>query len=686
MANIDFSILDNYKVKEKNESVDFSVLDKNESSKSNKPTTNNNLSNLEVAGDVAASTTAGAFSGASYLLDMPQLIGDGIRIATDKGLELTGNLIFGDKAGTNFINRTKELREKTGMGSTRIEPGKAIRENIIKPIYKPKTKQGEYGFTAGEFAAPGGIVTKGSNRLRALFASTGAVSGLTAQAAEDLSGSEAIGTGTGIGLNVALDLLALRKGNLAGLAQDLLPEQKIIEKIRSTQKAGKEGGLPLTVGESSGASNLIAAEANIATQKINAKAVDAYYESRPKSIINFIKKFGKDVGLIKSTFTGKMSSSTLASSLKKSANLLQSNRQRLWENSGGLKFRDSYFDSQQVDNLAITLEDILNKSKIPEVNQNLFSFVERIKASGGKGSNLHNVYKDINDLNFTLKGKFEKTGADIDLIKQTQIIKDDLTKIFSANTDFAKANKTYQTFTKSYFEPLEKFKIFKRITASRWETNMDTVGKVYKLLGSDAINKSDIAKIAKSFEATGDKKAWNKIVSSYFDQNFLKAQASNNDLSKGINFSKGLVGSPRQKDNVTEMLFQVAKQQGYKGSRSDIGNAVNKFSDVLKSSGSYVKSGSPTAIRQQFAKDLGKNPISTATGGIPILSTIDDFFFSRTYSQNSKALSEALMSPNGIDELINLAKNWKDKNASIIYTRNIILTAKTIEEMNQDID
>ena len=664
MANIDFSILDNYKVKEKNESVDFSVLDKNESSKSNKPTTNNNLSNLEVAGDVAASTTAGAFSGASYLLDMPQLIGDGIRIATDKGLELTGNFIFGDKAGTNFINRTKELREKTGMGSTRIEPGKAIRENIIKPIYKPKTKQGEYGFTAGEFAAPGGIVTKGSNRLRALFASTGAVSGLTAQAAEDLSGSEAIGTGTGIGLNVALDLLALRKGNLAGLAQDLLPEQKIIEKIRSTQKAGKEGGLPLTVGESSGASNLIAAEANIATQKINAKAVDAYYESRPKNIISFIKKFGKDVGLIKSTFTGKMSDSTLASSLKKSANFLQSNRQRLWENSGGLKFRDSYFDSQQVDNLAITLEDILNKSKIPEVNQNLFSFVERIKASG----------------------KFEKTGADIDLIKQTQIIKDDLTKIFSANTDFAKANKTYQTFTKSYFEPLEKFKIFKRITASRWETNMDTVGKVYKLLGSDAINKSDIAKIAKSFEATGDKKAWNKIVSSYFDQNFLKAQASNNDLSKGINFSKGLVGSPRQKDNVTEMLFQVAKQQGYKGSRSDIGNAVNKFSDVLKSSGSYVKSGSPTAIRQQFAKDLGKNPISTATGGIPILSTIDDFFFSRTYSQNSKALSEALMSPNGIDELINLAKNWKDKNASIIYTRNIILTAKTIEEMNQDID
>ena len=664
MANIDFSILDNYKVKEKNESVDFSVLDKNESSKSNKPTTNNNLSNLEVAGDVAASTTAGAFSGASYLLDMPQLIGDGIRIATDKGLELTGNLIFGDKAGTNFINRTKELREKTGMGSTRIEPGKAIRENIIKPIYKPKTKQGEYGFTAGEFAAPGGIVTKGSNRLRALFASTGAVSGLTAQAAEDLSGSEAIGTGTGIGLNVALDLLALRKGNLAGLAQDLLPEQKIIEKIRSTQKAGKEGGLPLTVGESSGASNLIAAEANIATQKINAKAVDAYYESRPKSIINFIKKFGKDVGLIKSTFTG----------------------QRLWENSGGLKFRDSYFDSQQVDNLAITLEDILNKSKIPEVNQNLFSFVERIKASGGKGSNLHNVYKDINDLNFTLKGKFEKTGADIDLIKQTQIIKDDLTKIFSANTDFAKANKKYETFTKSYFEPLEKFKIFKRITASRWETNMDTVGKVYKLLGSDAINKSDIAKIAKSFEATGDKKAWNKIVSSYFDQNFLKAQASNNDLSKGINFSKGLVGSPRQKDNVTEMLFQVAKQQGYKGSRSDIGNAVNKFSDVLKSSGSYVKSGSPTAIRQQMTEDLGKNVVSTATGGIPILSTIDNFFASRTYSQNSKALSEALMSPNGIDELINLAKNWKDKNASIIYTRNIILTAKAIEEMNQDID
>ena len=43
------------------------------------------------------------------------------------------------------------------------------------------------------------------------------------------------------------------------------------------------------------------------------------------------------------------------------------------------------------------------------------------------------------------------------------------------------------------------------------------------------------------------------------------------------------------------MLYQVALQKGYKGSRS-FPNSVNEFAKVLRASGGYVKSGSPTAI------------------------------------------------------------------------------------------
>jgi hypothetical protein len=637
--------------------------------------TKQDLTTAQNIGDITASGIAGSATGLSYLLDIPQIVSDGLQFVTDK--------IYGAVLGEESLQKVRDVREK--IKPTRIEPGKLIRENIIENIYQPKTKAGEYAFTAGEFAAPGGLFAKGA-KARQLFATTGAASGLVAQGAEDISGSQGFGTGVGIGTNIGLDLLALRRGNLAALAKDIMPSESVIAKTRATQKAASEGGLPLTVGEASEAAGLKAAEANVASQMINAKVVDDYYLTRPKKLENYIKNFGKDQGLLKTTFTGRMSDSTLASSLKKSANLLQANRQRLWENSGGLKFRDSVFDSQEVDNLGITLENILNKSNIPEVQQSLAVFLPRIRASNARGNNLHNIYKDINDLNFNLKGNLTKTTSDRELIQATETLKNDLKQIFSKNKDFAKANEVYQTFTKNYFEPLEKFKIFKKISASRWETNMDTVGKLYRLLGSNSINRSDITKIAKSFEATGDKKAWTKIVSSYFDNNFLKAQASNPDLSKGVNFYKALVGSPRQRDNVTEMLYQVAKQKGYKGSRSDILNSVKKFAEVLRASGGYIRSGSPTAIRKQMEEELGKNIISTGTRGIPVLSTIDNFFKTRTYSQNSKALAEALLSPNGIDELINLAKKWKDKNASIIYTRNIILTAKAIEEINEDLN
>ena len=43
-----------------------------------------------------------------------------------------------------------------------------------------------------------------------------------------------------------------------------------------------------------------------------------------------------------------------------------------------------------------------------------------------------------------------------------------------------------------------------------------------------------------------------------------------------------------------------------------------------------------------------------------------------------------MFSPNGMEELVKLAKNWKDKNASIVYTANIIRGAKMIEETQKE--
>ena len=143
------------------------------------------------------------------------------------------------------------------------------------------------------------------------------------------------------------------------------------------------------------------------------------------------------------------------------------------------------------------------------------------------------------------------------------------------------------------------------------------------------------------------------------------------------------------KDNFVEILFQVAKNKDKNVKRADIVKSVNSFAEVLKASSYYAKVGSQTAIRQADAETLGRNFISKllggSRGGIPVLNTVNDFFATRTYSQNSKALAEAMFSPNGMEELVKLAKNWKDKNASIVYTANIIRGAKMIEEAQKEL-
>ena len=376
-------------------------------------------SNVNTAVDVAASTAAGAATGLTYLLDLPQVVSDGFQFVTDKAYALA----FGDDS----LQKIKDVREK--LKPVRLEPGKVIREKVIDNIYQPKTKAGEYAFTAGEFAAPGGLFGKGA-KAKQLFTTTGAISGLVAEGAEDITGSELAGTGVGVGLNIGLDLLALRRGNLAQIVNDVLPSENIIKATRDTQNAAKAKGLNLTVGEASEAAALKTVEANVATQSINAKAVDAYYLTRPDKLDTYIKNFGKETGLVKRTFTGTISDTNVAANLKKSANLLQANRQKLWENSGGLKFKETFFDTQEVDNLIITVKNIIQKSDIPEVRNDLNKIVPLLQASAGKGDKLHNVYKTVNDLNFSLKTNINKTATDRSLIEATEIIKNDLSKIF----------------------------------------------------------------------------------------------------------------------------------------------------------------------------------------------------------------------------------------------------------------
>jgi len=630
------------------------------------------LSYVQQGVDMAVSGLQGAAKGTSYLMDMPSLINTGIEFLTDKAASLVGvdakQLREENKEFYSIINRLP-------FSSGSAKSTQPLRDKYL--TYKPKTKKGEYIEKATEFALPGSIVGKGS---RAIYAATGAASGFTAKGVEDLSGSEGVGLGVGVGMNVALDLYAAARGNVANLVKDVIPSERLLKIARDKRDFAANRGLKLTAGESSGSRAVQSMEADVLTSKIGSALQTEYYATRPEQLINFIKKFGQENGLI--TNNARLGNTRILADLKKSAALLQANRQKLWEKSGGLKFKQTYFNQVDVDNLINRFSLVESKVSDKATSTAILSYIARLKSSNAQGKNLHNVYKDIRDTKIDLQKNFQTTPGSDATIKAYKEIGDDLNSLLSKNTDFKKAQTIYKKFTEAYVKPLNKTKIFKSIESARWTDDYETVGKVYRLFSSDKLNASDIRKLAKSFNKTENKKAWRNIMSGYVDNLFQKSQIDN--LSEGLNIgtvlNKALTGSPSARNNVGEMFYQVALNRGYKGSRTDIVKAVDSFSAVLRASGNYAKMGSPTATRQASQEAMSKTKASFITKFPPGFASIDDWFKQRAYTQNSKILSEALLSDKGIDELINLAQNWKDPGKAIAAVRALTIGSSTFDE------
>jgi len=632
--------------------------------------------NIFDAKDTGISGTQGIFKSLTYLIDIPQAINDGLDFLGTKTTDFVANQVrklagLSDEEISD-INKNKEnfLAEIKKKSNIRIEPGKKIREKFL--TYEPTSKSGEYAEAIGEWAAPGGILGKGVKAKTALTA-TGAVGGATEQTLKDLSDSQLLGTAGGLATNIGLDLLYLKRGNVAGVAKNLIPKQEVIENAKKLQQYAQSRGLTLTAGEATNKASIIATEGNMKSSLEGSKIMDDFYEMRPEQIKQFIKNWGKEYGLI--TDATKLNRNTLLTQIKKSAIALAENRTRLWEKSGGLKFKETFFPQVEVDNIVAKIAKLQTDKLNKQVAPLLEDYKLLLQNSDAKGGNLHEVYRQIRDHVLSISQNPNKTAS---LLKEKRILEevsDNINTMLSKNKDFAKAQEKYQQFTKAYFEPIDKIKLFKSINTAGWVNDANTVGKLYRYMASDKITPRDIEKIAKSFAASGDKKQWRLIISSFFEENFNKALVDN--MSEGLNIgsvlNKAITGSPKNRANFAEMLYQLAKQQGFKGPRTEFIKGVDSFSAVLKATGRNAKAGSPTASRSKQYQDLSRNlwseTLGGQQGGVPIISYFKNKFSDRSLSKNSLLLSKALTSEKGIDALIDLSQKFTDANAAVATLR-----------------
>tara|TARA_R110002020_G_C16271165_1_gene771127 strand:+ start:161 stop:2209 length:2049 start_codon:yes stop_codon:yes gene_type:complete len=629
------------------------------------------LSAVDTAADLAVSGAVGVGEGLSYVVDLPFMLVD----ALDSG----GQFLFEKAAmAVGFSEQDIEdmetkYRRDISEEANKIRPGKYLREKFL--TYDTKTDTGEYIRTMGEWAAPGGVFAKGAKAVKALT-KTGAVSGLIAQGTEDVSGSQGIGVGVGLVTNIGLDIAQLRKGNLAVLSDNILPkDKKTIDAIQKTQNEAQKKGLTLTAGEASGNASIIKQEGVVASSIIGNTTVDTFWKNRPKELKTYIEKWGKEMGIIPAN---KMLDDTqMYQKLKGAAVVLDAKRTKLWEIAGGTKFKEFTFKPNQIDNLANEITTLGKEAT--EAHQKIIGkYATRIKKSNGNGQVLQNIYMEIRDeLNALATATQKLPGHGKDASQYDKVYKS-MQKLLKTNDDWVKAQAKYQKFSIAYEAPITKgslTKLFNSLKSAKTADSPETIGKMYKYLGSNNVSKNDIIKMSEAVKKSGVPGAFENIVANYFNQRFITSAADRykDGANMGVIFYDSIMKNQTTRENFSQMLFELAKTKNPKIKLKDIEQSVVKFGNVLKATGKAGQAGSSTAANQVYKETAEGNVPSAIIESFQLLQSVNKFFKQRTFTKNSNALAEAMVSDRGIEALVELAADWKSAAALSSFVQKVTI-------------
>ena len=339
-------------------------------------------------------------------------------------------------------------KSKLPIEFEKFRPGKYINDNFLNDAanYEAKTTVGKFAGTMGEYM-PFGLLAK-TPKAKTVLMGTGGASGLIDETATQTLQSEGMGTGVGVASNVILDLLALKKGNLAGVIENVLPDQKTIKNAKKIQKDAQKYGLNITTGEATESASILKLEGSTNANLIGNKVLDAHWKNRPLELKNYITNWGKANGLLPDS--GKITSSTINEQVKKVALQLDQQRSKMWLKSGGEKFNKSFFDSQSVDNIKIELLKVAENAP-DDIAKYLTRQANAIGKSDGKGSIINKIYQDLRDGGIQSAKNENFTSA-----KSYEEAKNVLKKLLVTNDDWVKANKKYKVFSETFEKPLSK--------------------------------------------------------------------------------------------------------------------------------------------------------------------------------------------------------------------------------------
>jgi hypothetical protein len=239
---------------------------------------NQDLSTMEQAVDPLLSFSNKFVGSAVQIIDLPFMLLDAVDTGKDFVFKKIATASGMSEADQNEIIE----KSKLPIEIEKFRPGKYINENFLNNAanYEAKTNVGAFTGVMGEYM-PFGLLAK-TPKAKTVLMGTGGASGLIDETATQTLQSEGMGTGVGVASNVILDVLALRKGNLAGVIENVIPDQKTINNAKKIQKDARKYGLNITTGEATESASILKLEGSTNANIIGNKVLDSHWKNRPQ--------------------------------------------------------------------------------------------------------------------------------------------------------------------------------------------------------------------------------------------------------------------------------------------------------------------------------------------------------------------------------------------------------------------
>ena len=162
--------------------------------------------------------------------------------------------------------------------------------------------------------------------------------------------------------------LVLKKGNASGIAKRITDTftKKELDDASKLQSKATADGIDLKVSDVIDSPVITKVEQDVMATTIGSQIIDKFWKGRPEQLKNYIRKWAKESGLIKNQKV--LSESEQFANLKNVAIGLETNRAFLWKKAGGTELKNFQFGSQEVDNVVLSIKEIIKKSKDKTLN------------------------------------------------------------------------------------------------------------------------------------------------------------------------------------------------------------------------------------------------------------------------------------------------------------------------------